>query len=274
MKAKYIFLDVDGTLLNYQSRVPSSALEALNEAHRRGHQLIVCTGRQRSQLPKELKKIPFDGVISDSGASVECGGEVVYESAWSEQELCEVLDYLDDDGAVGLLHTKSGQLVDGRFHTLAVPYMLSIGFDAEIIRTAFGEVRLVDDLHAARDVQKVFYYLSTRRIDQIDRDLGERYFVTDYSVGEVRGDRYYGEITQRHVCKSQGLYRYLEHVGASVGDSIAVGDSGNDLDMIRAAGVGVAMGNATDEIKKAADLVTTHIDEDGIKTAFCRLGLI
>ena len=274
MSKKYIFMDVDGTLLNYHSRVPDSALAALIAAHERGHQLIVCTGRQRAQLPEQLKEIPFDGVISGSGAAVECGGEIIYQSVWSDRELCEVLDYLDADGAVALLHTKNGQLVDDRFFARAVPYMLSIGFDAEIIRTAFGGVRQVDDLHTAQDVQKVFYYMSPKKTGQVDRELGGRYFVTDYSVGEVRGDLYYGEITQRHVCKSQGMYRYLEHAGATVEDAIGVGDSGNDMDMILAAGVGVAMGNATDEIKRAADLVTTHIDDDGIKNAFERLGLI
>lgn len=274
MNKKYVFLDVDGTLLNYQGRVPDSALEALIEAHKRGHHLVVCTGRQRSQLPKELEKIPFDGVISASGATVECGEDVVYRSTWSDEELREVLDYLDAEGAVALLYAEGGQLVDDRFAAQAVPYMLSIGFDAEIIRTAFGGAQKVENLHTAQDVQKVFYYMSPKKTDQVDRDLGGRYFVTDYSVGEVRGEVYYGEITQRHVCKSQGMYQYLTHVGGSVEDAIGVGDSGNDADMIRAAGVGVAMGNATDEIKQLADLVTTHIDEDGIKNAFLQLGLI
>ena len=63
-------------------------------------------------------------------------------------------------------------------------------------------------------------------------------------------------------------------VGAPMKNSIAVGDSGNDLEMIKAAGVGVCMGNGSDDVKAAADLVTTDVNDDGIYNAFVKLGLI
>ena len=71
-----------------------------------------------------------------------------------------------------------------------------------------------------------------------------------------------------------GLLTLIDHIGADVRDTIAVGDAGNDITIIRAAGIGVAMGNATDEIKAAANMITDPIGEGGIYNAFLRLGLI
>ena len=68
--------------------------------------------------------------------------------------------------------------------------------------------------------------------------------------------------------------RYLEYVGIPREDSIAIGDGPNDLQMMDYAGIGIAMGNAREEVKKRADMVTSHIDEDGLYHALDRLGLL
>ena len=76
------------------------------------------------------------------------------------------------------------------------------------------------------------------------------------------------------VNKGTAIERFMEYIGAPISDSIAFGDSGNDLEMMNCAGIAVAMGNATNAIKEAADYVTSDVDKDGIYNAFVYLGLI
>ena len=82
------------------------------------------------------------------------------------------------------------------------------------------------------------------------------------------------DITSRMADKGRGLTAIAQHLGIPLEACAAFGDGGNDISMIRAAGVGVAMGNAGDDVKQAADFVTTHIDEDGIMHAMQHLGIM
>ena len=74
--------------------------------------------------------------------------------------------------------------------------------------------------------------------------------------------------------KATGMERYLKAAGIAREDSIAVGDGPNDLQMMEYAGIGIAMGNAREEVKERADMVTSSIDDDGIYRAFETLGLL
>lgn len=65
-----------------------------------------------------------------------------------------------------------------------------------------------------------------------------------------------------------------DYLGLNIGETMAFGDGGNDLSIVRVAGVGVAMGNAGDNLKAVADFVTTHVDEDGVRNALLQYGVI
>ncbi len=96
--------------------------------------------------------------------------------------------------------------------------------------------------------------------------------LTAFSQGETRG--YSGEITKAAFDKGLAV-RYLSgYLDIPIEDTIAIGDSENDKSMLQAAGIGIAMGNATDNVKEAADDVTGSVDEDGVYDAFQKYGLI
>ena len=82
------------------------------------------------------------------------------------------------------------------------------------------------------------------------------------------------DITRRGADKGNALRLLAAHEGLDIGECIAFGDGGNDISILRTAGIGVAMGNAADDVKAEADYVTTHIDDNGIANAFRHFGLI
>ena len=275
MTPKHIFIDIDGTLVGYDAKIPSSALAALKQAQRNGHKIIIATGRQRAQIyPDLLAAMNFDGIIASTGAYVECGGRMVYESVIEGDDLCAMVDYYEREGMCYLLMTQDELYADESFGRIVLPYMREVGYSEDLIRGAYGHVIVTDEPRRVRGVEKSSYFLSQKTTEQMTRELDDRFYVVDYSVGNLKTELYFGEVTLAGVNKGSGILRYLEAVGATLEDTIAIGDSGNDIDMIDLCAIGVAMGNATDKIKAAADYVTTDVDKDGIYNAFLHLGLI
>ena len=154
--------------------------------------------------------------------------------------------------------------------------MIKSGFSEELLNKSYADVITVDDILSVPDIEKFSYYLSPLSPQKISDDNGGKFYVTDFSVGKAADESgmYFGEMNMAGVNKATAIERYMAHVGAPISDSIAFGDSGNDLEMMKFAGFSVAMGNATQPIKDAADMITDDVDKDGIYNAFVKLGLI
>ena len=102
MNTKYIFLDIDGTLVGYDSKMPDSALKALKLAQANGHKIIIASGRAISVIyPDLLKAVDFDGIVASSGSCIVCNGEVIFKSLIKGELLCSLTDYCNRGGYRG-----------------------------------------------------------------------------------------------------------------------------------------------------------------------------
>ncbi len=275
MTSKYIFLDIDGTLVNFKAQIPPSAITALKQAQKNGHKLIIATGRQRRQVyPQLLQAIRFDGILTSTGAHIEHDGRTIFQSLIEGDDLALLVERAKRDHVSLLLIGEDGMYGDRSFHEIVLPYMRKVGYSEALIQGAYGNVRMVDDLCAVKKIEKASYFLCPYTTDAWSERLENRFYVVDYSVGKLKTEQYFGELTLSGVSKGSAIERYMAHIGAPISDTIAIGDSGNDIDMIRMANVGVAMGNATEPIKQAADYITSDIDDDGILHALEHLGLL
>lgn len=274
METKYVFLDVDGTLVNFMGEIPESAVYALNKAQSNGHKIILATGRQKSQIHKVLfEKINFDGMVASSGAYIEYGGRVIFESHATREMLCRMLDLFDKHKIPYFLKSTDRLITSRRCYDELYSRYESRGESKELLESIFGNTEVVEDTRALECVEKADYFDSPLSIDEIRAELGDYYYVVSYSLRPGQS-LYHGEINFDGTNKANGIERFMVAAGAPMANSIAVGDSGNDLEMIKAAGVGVCMGNGSDDVKAAADLITTHVNGDGIYNAFVKLGLI
>lgn len=233
MKKKYIFLDIDGTLVT-GAAVPESAHEALVRAKNAGHELILCTGRSLCEIfPFLLEDFEFDGIISSSGGAVKRGGyECIH--AIGENDCAELCGYFDEK---------------------QIPYTVMTGEEtyytfAEYMGSSLAPVEQID------------YYCGDEETAHVVSRFGGRLNVIP------------SEITAKGISKASGILEYISVCKADICDAAAFGDSENDIEMIRCAGVGVAMGNASDGLKAVADYVTDDVDRDGLEKAFEALGLI
>ena len=275
MKTKHIFLDIDGTLVGYDSKIPPSALKALQLAQANGHKIIIASGRSYGMIyPDLLKAVKFDGVIASGGACVIVDGKVIFESFIEGDDLAFVIDYFRANGINYLLMTKDELYAEPVFNNYIIPGMIANGYNKDVVEQAYGWNTEVEDVRVIKGGEKLAYFTSPYLPDKIAKDLDGRFYVVDFSIGKVSEGSYFGEMNNAGVTKASGIDEYLSYVGASIEDTIAFGDSANDLEMLEHASIAVTMGNGTDAAKKAADFVTTDVDKDGIYNAFVKLGLI
>lgn len=274
MTPKYVFLDVDGTLVNFKGEIPESAVRAMKLAQNNGHKMILATGRQKSQIYSFLTDaIRFDGFLASSSAYIELDGKTVFESRPTKEGLAFMIDFFEEHHIPYFLQSTNMLYATKDCYERILAHMRAVGNGERLLESIFKNTELVENPKSLTCVEKAAYYESPFSLEEIRERLGDYYCVVSYSLGG-KHSLYHGEITFEGVNKATGITRFMEAAGAPIYDSIAIGDSGNDLDMIKAAGIGVAMGNASEDIKAAADLVTRHIDDNGIYAAFEALGLI
>lgn len=277
MNTKYVFLDVDGTLVNFESKIPCSAIEALKKAQKNGHKMILATGRQKSQIyPELLGAVKFDGIMASAGAYVELDGKIVFISHPTPEKLSFVVDFFREHNIPYCLQSAKNLIAEDWCMERIRASMYIEGGDNRLFESVFGTTVITDDPKSLDCVEKMVYYQSPLGLDEVRAALGDFFNVVGYSLEDGRSDSKdsHGEITFDGINKAVGIQKFMDAVHAPISDSIAIGDSGNDLEMIKFAGTGVAMGNASESVKKAAELVTTDIDDDGIYNAFVKLGLI
>ena len=123
------------------------------------------------------------------------------------------------------------------------------------------------------DVEKIAYYQSAEGVEQVREGLGS-YFAVEASSYQLIINSRTGRVTIRGINKAYGMQRYLEYAGIAQEDTCAFGDGPNDREMLEFAGIGVAMGNAGEELKGCADFVAAPIDQDGLYRAFETLGVL
>ncbi|MGV8907950.1 MAG: Cof-type HAD-IIB family hydrolase [Propionicimonas sp.] len=278
MNHKAIFLDVDGTLVNDRGQVPDSARQAVRAARAEGHLVFLCTGRSPAELWPEILDIGFDGLIAASGAFVEIGEQVLVHHGLSAGEVRHVQAFFGarqvdiyfqaNDGiyATRGVRAQLRQLIGGSVTDPEVR--------AELERGMFGFVDqiLVDADPYATRITKVIYLFSPVPIDDLRAEFAGSFDVVPSSVPLFGPNS--GEMTLPGVNKATGIDVLLEHLGVDRADTLAIGDSYNDLEMIQHVAIGVAMGDAPGAVKDVANEVTNSVDEDGIRQTFLRHGLM
>ena len=254
---KAAFFDVDGTLLSYKTRqVLPSAKAAIAKLQERGILCIVATGRHMIQLSKlPAGDIPFDAFVMLNGQLVLDKQKNVLFGVPIEGKAKEFLIEKFND------HTYPAVMVEREqmYLNCVTDHVLTVN---EMISIAIPE--LSD--YRGGDIYQVCAYL----------EPGTEYLI-DPIVDEcvLTGWHYGGkDIIAKGGGKMAGIRRYLEQIGLKPEEIIAFGDAENDLEMIRFAGIGVAMGNAEESVKAVADFVTADIDDDGIEKALKHFQLI
>lgn len=279
MNRRAVFLDVDGTLVDASGRIPASARRAVRAARANGHLVFLCTGRSRPELWPAVTDIGFDGLVGSAGAYVEVAGVELLHRRLDTGQVAQVTDFFGHhrldyffEGAVGLFGTPG---IQARLRGLlrgAVPDPAALADLESGLFAYIGAIEVAESPPSAPVSKVVFVHGPGVTFPQIQDAFGTDFDVIASSV--PLSGAIIGEIQLAGVHKASGIDRVTRHLGIERRHTLAIGDSDNDLEMLRHAGVGIAMGNARPHVREAADEMTSAPEEDGIHEAFVRHGLI
>ncbi|WP_124059508.1 Cof-type HAD-IIB family hydrolase [Vaginisenegalia massiliensis] len=275
---KCIFLDVDGTLTNYDNQIPLSAIQAIQTARQNGHKVFTVTGRSKAEMYDEILAIGFDGYIGGNGSYIELGQDVLYEKCLSAVDSRAIRQWLDQRGLEYYIESNHGLYASPGFEKRGQSTMMAYaaykgqdGADQMTVRRAFPEMIFDGDLER-NDLNKVSFILESYQ-DYLDAKAAFPHLKVGTWGGQ--GEKaLFGDIGVANIDKGQAVAFLLAYLGCSRQDSLAFGDAKIDIPMLDYCQVGVAMGSGGQEIKAMADYVTDGVDQDGLYHAFKHFDLI
>lgn len=270
--SKFIFFDIDGTLVDFSMHIPESTIEGLRLARANGHRIAICTGRPYTNIYPFLLDLDFDGVVASAGAYIQYQNTNLYRSVLEPEQLTVLAGLLRRHGAAYFLQGYPGRFVTEE-DSLVMDAVLSNGAGAKELRQGMTLCQAPEQLEG---MECGVYFRSDAVVEQMQEEADaatEGYFrLTGCSFGT--DIVYSGEITKKGVNKATGMQRLLKAAGLTRKDTVAFGDGSNDFEMIQFADQGIVMGNGIPKLKECGDYVTTAIEQDGIWNGLKHLKLI
>ena len=266
--ANICFFDIDGTLAWQDPRVaqelpederdlspyPNEAVsQAIRDFVANGNMAFICTGRTLSCIHPKLLELPWTGIVCLAGGYVELDGHVIRDLAMTPGMLQRLIPYLEQSGEVIRFEGLNGVVRMSADVPDAPGYAHTVG-DAVTQLRHYGAYKILMSTSLAN------------RIAQ-DKELEPLLCFNELELDVT-------EISPRECTKREGIQSVLDALDPNHGTVYGIGDASNDITLMNAVDVGIAMGNAPDYLKKRADYITDSVDHDGVVTALKHFRLI
>ncbi len=262
---KLLACDLDGTLLRSDKTISSETKDALTSCSEAGIYIVPATGRFYNGIPETLRNLPFIRyAITINGSAVLDVSEnkTIYEATISAASAVPVLEYFNDLGVAYNFYSQDAGYMEKRFIDHIEDHLDSKVFQATV-RQLYTPV---DDLISfmTNEFDRINkFQIFTKEPDKLRaasdfvNGLGLPLVVTSSFVYNL-------EINNINATKGKALSSLSEYLGVDIKDTAAFGDGGNDINMLEAAGYGIAMENARTPVKQIADYITLSNNEDGV----------
>jgi len=276
--SKIIFIDVDGTLINYENKLPESAKKAVIQARKNNHLVYLCTGRSKAEMPDYILDIGLDGIICGNGSYVEHNGKVIMHKLISKEDAKEIVDWLHSKNLEFYLESNNGLFASRNFREVGKKPIQQ--YSANKGETNYQNLEVEDVLHGLifdgklyrDDLNKVSFVLNSYQ-DYLDAK--EKFSHLPVGTWGGKGEKaLFGDIGIANVTKENAIDYLLKYLKRDVKDTFAFGDAIIDISMLEFCNIGVAMNSGQQEIKEIADYVTDDVDKDGLYNAFKHFNLI
>ncbi|MCR8612911.1 MAG: HAD family hydrolase [Mycoplasma sp.] len=260
MKFKMIVTDLDGTFLKYPGVFVDSAVEAFHKLKEKGITTVLATGRSMVGLSKVIEKTKFDYIISGNGSYIIDinKDEVIYKKLLSKELVNELTDWLNNKNISWCVEGPNKIVFNDTENNRNHPYAKTNPYKNLLFKNSFDD-----------EASKVMF-LNIKNYDHLEKMIKEK-FPNKFSFFRMRMTL---EITSKDVNKYLGLNIIKNKLDIDNKSIIGIGDSGNDIEMIKGLTHSVAMGNAQSIVKNEAKYITENVDKDGWSKILYKLGVI
>ncbi len=255
---KAAFFDIDGTLVGFKTHCVSEATRlAIAKLRRNGIRCFISSGRHIGNIDN-LGDLEFDGYVTVNGGMTYYEGELVDSCPINKEDVGRMLEivYPENKLAVSMV-LKEGLVMNvENERTRAIFEQLE-----------FKKMPVIEDLRKYRDAD-VYQMISFFTEEEEPEIMGKL-----ANCQSARWSPVFTDVVPLGTSKVRGIRMLCERLGIGQEEVIAFGDGGNDVEMLRYAGLGVAMGNATETVKASSDMVCPSVEDEGIGWTVGRLNL-
>lgn len=259
-----VFFDIDGTIVDEETQlIPESTVRAVEQLKKNGHIAVVNTGRPMSHIDPRVRAMDFSGWVCGCGMEVYLNGQWLYRKH-PDPALCRLVrDSVREFGMQILYETADGAMVaDGNYsvHPIAVK-------EVDRMRAKGFEIRQIDDMPEPKFMKSMSYDWPGCQREAFLQRMEPYFTLIDRGNTMV-------EMVMKGCSKAGGMMALLEHLGVDKDNTMAIGDSTNDLPMFSVAGHTVCLGGGMDELKAEAEYITDTVMNDGVEKALHHFGLL
>lgn len=272
---KIAFFDVDGTLVGDSSVPTQATIDTVHRFQELGNLAFICTGRSKPEILPDIMAIGFDGIIGAGGGYISYVDEILHHHTMPEKDVREIIDFFDAHKIGYYLESNSG-LFGSKYYKDTIQETIEAycqGDEEKIAQLTTANqwfYDLIDSFAASEidyaDVNKISFINREVAYQEIADKFGQQFEMFHMTVPFFGKES--GEIAVKGNDKQTAIELVLNKLNMTKADTISIGDANNDLAMFRACGYNIAMGNGTDELKAAANEITTDVDHDGIAESF------
>ncbi len=271
MSIKLVALDLDGTTLNKQGKVSEETKATLNKLHKRGIHVVIATGRVRSALPEDVLAIEgLEYTITSNGAMITdlTKNQVIYENCIHPNEIPLIINKIKNEDIILEIFAKGNAYIDKKAFDIIDSSGLPQWHIDYIKRTRKPEQNIFDFMMTN---QEKIENININIVDDKERAIFRRKMETLNNLTITSSSMRNVELGGATTSKADALKHLCNILNVNDEDTVAIGDSQNDIEMLKFAGISIAMGNAADNIKELSDIVTDDNEHHGVSTALEKL---
>lgn len=250
-----VFFDLDGTTLD-KGHPAKGVLESIQALKRNGHIPAIATGRSPVVLYGKDKELEIDYCVLANGAYVSHGKDVIYERRFTDELVLKLMEFVDDIKADLVFEYDDEYVAYRRDNKVVDEFSDVFGIEYP---------KLDRNFYPNRPIYAMIIFDHERLNEFIDK-FPELVFNKSNAMGY--------DVNLAGEMKAEGVKELIKYLNIPIEDTYAIGDGHNDITMLQAVKHGIAMGNATKEVKEVAEYVTTDVNDYGVMNALKHYGLI